>query len=125
MSTHSIKGLRAEFREAGKFHTPPELAKFLHDLIPDADQVRDVYDPTCGAGNLLAIFPDSTPKFGQDIDEAALRDARERLSNFTGHLGDILEDPASLTGPGRPSDGAPTSARHASGVRREGGRWHD
>ena len=94
MSTHSIKGLRAEFREAGKFHTPPELAKFLHDLIPDADQVRDVYDPTCGAGNLLAIFPDSTPKFGQDIDEAALQDARTRLSTFTGHLGDVLENPA-------------------------------
>lgn len=93
MATHSIKGLRAEFREQGKFHTPPALAQFLHDLIPDADGVRDVYDPTCGAGNLLAVFPDSTPKFGQDIDAVAVADAQERLENFAGVVGDVLAAP--------------------------------
>ena len=91
MSTHTIKGLRAEFKKAGKFHTPPELAAFLHDLIPEG--ARDVYDPTCGAGNLLAVFPDTTPKYGQDIDKAALEDAT-LLPNFHGHLGDVLTDPA-------------------------------
>ena len=96
MSTHSIKGLRAEFREAGKFHTPPELAKFLHDLIPDADQVRDVYDPTCGAGNLLAVFPNSTPKWGQDIDAAALADAADRLDELVERCARYAEEIAVL-----------------------------
>ena len=91
MSTHTIKGLREEFKKVGKFHTPPELAQFLHDLIPEG--VRDVYDPTCGAGSLLATFPDETPKYGQDIDVAALADA-ELLPGFHGHLGDVLTDPA-------------------------------
>lgn len=96
MSTHSIKGLRAEFREQGKFHTPPALAQFLHDLIPGADEARDVYDPTCGAGNLLAVFPKEMPKFGQDIDAAAVADAADRLESFTDAVGDVLTDPAWL-----------------------------
>ena len=91
MSTHTIKGLRAEFKKAGKFHTPPELASFLHDLIPEG--ARDVYDPTCGAGNLLARFPDDTPKYGQDIDRAALADANH-LPNFYGQEDDVLTAPA-------------------------------
>lgn len=93
MSTHTIKGLRAQFKEQGKFHTPPELAKFLHNLIPNAENARDVYDPTCGAGSLLQQFPASTPKYGQDIDEEALTDASQ-LENFTGSLGDVLASPA-------------------------------
>lgn len=91
MSAHSIKGLRDEFKKVGKFHTPPELAAFLHGLVPT--NPRDVYDPTCGAGNLLAMFPDETPKYGQDIDKAALKDAA-LLPNFHGHHGDVLTDPA-------------------------------
>lgn len=91
MSTHTIKGIREEFKRVGKFHTPPELARFLHDLIPEG--ARDVYDPTCGAGALLATFPDATPKYGQDIDGAALRDAAE-VPGFHGHRGDVLADPA-------------------------------
>ncbi|MFJ3030977.1 N-6 DNA methylase [Rothia terrae] len=93
MTAHTIKAVREQFRAQGKFHTPPELAKFLHDLIPDADNVRDVYDPTCGAGSLLAQFPDSTPKCGQDIDKTALHDANQ-LPNFTGAHGDVLAQPA-------------------------------
>ena len=91
MSVHSINGVRAQFKATGKFHTPPELAAFLHDLIPPG--ARDVYDPTCGAGNLLAVFPDTTPKYGQDIDKAALEDAT-LLPSFHGHHGDVLTDPA-------------------------------
>lgn len=91
MTAHSIKGVRAEFKRVGKFHTPPELAAFLHDLIPAG--ARDVYDPTCGAGNLLSQFPDDTPKYGQDIDRAALADANA-LPGFHGEEGDVLTDPA-------------------------------
>jgi type I restriction-modification system DNA methylase subunit len=92
LSNHSIKGLREEFRAVGKFHTPPELALFLRSLIP-GDPER-VYDPTCGAGSLLAAFPDEVPKYGQDIDAAAVEDARLALENFHGHVGDVLTDPA-------------------------------
>lgn len=89
--THTIKGLRAQFKEQGKFHTPPELAGFLRSLIPGVP--RDVYDPTCGAGSLLSVFPDEIPKFGQDIDAAALADA-ELIPNMTTAYGDVLTDPA-------------------------------
>lgn len=93
MGTHTIKGLRQEFKDVGKFHTPPELAKALYDLIPP--NPRDVYDPTCGAGALLAQFGDDVPKYGQDIDQEALDDAR-LIPNFHGHHGDVLTDPAWL-----------------------------
>ena len=88
---HTIKGVRAQFKAQGKFHTPPELVEFVTKLV-DPDP-RDVYDPTCGDGALLGAFPDDIPKFGQDIDQEALTDA-ERLPNFHGHLGDVLTDPA-------------------------------
>lgn len=88
---HTVKGVRAQFKAQGKFHTPPELVEYVTKLV-DPDP-RDVYDPTCGDGALLGAFPDSTPKFGQDIDAEALVDA-ERLPNFHGHLGDVLTDPA-------------------------------
>ncbi len=92
MSTHTIKGLRAEFKSVGKFHTPPELATFLRSLIPG--EPDRVYDPTCGAGALLAEFGDAVEKFGQDIDAAALDDARASLVNFHGAAGDIFSEPA-------------------------------
>lgn len=91
--THTIKGLRAQFKAVGKFHTPPELALLLRSYIPGDPQA--VYDPTCGAGSLLSVFPESVEKFGQDIDQAALDDAA-MLPNFHGHYGDVLTDPAWL-----------------------------
>lgn len=91
MNPHSISAIREQFRAVGKFHTPPELALRLRSLIPN--EPRNVYDPTCGAGALLAVFHPDTPKFGQDIDEPALSDA-EQLPNFTGAHGDVLTDPA-------------------------------
>lgn len=89
--THTIKGLRAQFKAVGKFHTPPELALMLRSFIPGEPET--VYDPTCGAGALLSVFPDHVRKFGQDIDSEALEDA-ELLPNFTGALGDVLAEPA-------------------------------
>lgn len=94
MGVHTIKELRQEFKQQGKFHTPPELAAYLMSLIPDVDSVREVYDPTCGAGALLQVFPDSVLKFGQDIDASALSDAEAVLGDsFTGVLGDVLSEP--------------------------------
>ncbi|MGJ8524311.1 PFAM N-6 DNA methylase [Halomonadaceae bacterium LMG 33818] len=91
MSDHTIKGLRAQFKATGKFHTPPELALFLRSLIPGTP--RDVYDPTCGAGALLSVFDDCIPKYGQDIDSGALNDAA-MIPNMHTAYGDVLEEAA-------------------------------
>lgn len=92
MTVHTIKHLRDQFKAVGKFHTPPELALHLQNLLPNP-QPREVYDPTCGAGALLSVFPTHTRKYGQDIDQAALNDAN-LIPNFTGQLGDVLTAPA-------------------------------
>lgn len=89
--THSLKTLRAQFRAVGKFHTPPELALKLRSYIPGDPET--VYDPTCGAGALLSVFPDTTKKYGQDIDQAALDDAQAIPGMHTAY-GDVLSDPA-------------------------------
>lgn len=93
MSAHTLKDLREQFKKQGKFHTPTALAEFMRDLIPDWEHARNVYDPTCGAGALLKVFPAETPKYGQDIDKAALDDAKQQLDNFHHALGDVLTHP--------------------------------
>jgi type I restriction enzyme M protein len=91
-SDYSLKTLREQFRAQGLFYTPPELAQYIRSLLPDT--VHRVYDPTCGRGSLLSVFDDDVEKFGQDIDAAAVEDARASLVNFHGAVGDVLADPA-------------------------------
>lgn len=84
----NLKNIRKQFKEQGVFYTSGELAETLKgyvDFTPTA-----VYDPTCGQGNLLSVFPDSLPKYGQEIDAAELEKARKRLQNFHGFAGDTL-----------------------------------
>ena len=88
-NTHTLKGLRADFKKVGKFHTPPALAKALSELIPGAPD--RVYDPTCGAGALLEVFT-GAEKYGQDIDADALDDAQAKGVNAA--HGDVLTAPA-------------------------------
>ena len=86
MKQKSIKNIRQEFKDNGIFYTPPELAKKLMeyvDIQPDT-----VYDPTCGAGNLLRVFKDNVKKYGQEIDGEQL-DLID-IPNFTGKSGDTL-----------------------------------
>lgn len=86
MKQKSIKNIRQEFKDNGIFYTPPELAKKLMeyvDIQPDT-----VYDPTCGAGNLLRVFPDNVKKYGQELDEEQLN--LIDIPNFTGKAGDTL-----------------------------------
>lgn len=56
MKQKSIKSIRQEFRKGGVFYTPPELAEKLKEYVDIS--VKTVYDPTCGAGNLLRVFDD-------------------------------------------------------------------
>lgn len=87
MREKSIKNIRKEFKENGVFYTPTELAlklKSYIDITPKA-----VYDPTCGAGNLLKVFPEEIQKYGQEIYEDQLKQID--ISNFTGKCGDTLK----------------------------------
>lgn len=88
MKQKSIKNIRQEFKDNGIYYTPPELAEKLKSYV-DFNPIS-VYDPTCGAGNLLRVFPDNVKKFGQELDEEQL--ALVDIPNFTGYAGDTLED---------------------------------
>lgn len=97
MAKHSIKGIRSQFKAQGKFHTPPELVATIASIAKTQlfGEPREVYDPTCGAGDLLSAWGD-IPKYGQDIDLEAVEDAQFNLTNFHGVVGDVLTDPAWL-----------------------------
>lgn len=88
MKQKSIKNIRQEFKDNGIFYTPPELAKRLFEYVDIKPQ--SVYDPTCGAGNLLKVFPDDVEKFGQELDKEQLE--LVDIPNFTGYAGDTLLD---------------------------------
>lgn len=88
MKEKSIKNIRKEFKDNGIFYTPPELAlrlKSYIDFEPDS-----VYDPTCGAGNLLRVFHENVKKYGQELDPEQL--GLIDIPNFTGYAGDTLID---------------------------------
>lgn len=88
MKQKSIKNIRQEFKDKGIFYTPPELAKKLKEYVDRP--VENVYDPTCGAGNLLKVFPDEVKKYGQELDREQLE--LINIPNFTGRYGDTLTD---------------------------------
>lgn len=88
MKEKSIKNIRQEFKDHGIFYTPPELANKLLSYVDI--QAENVYDPTCGAGNLLRVFPDSVKKYGQELDPEQL--ALIDIPSFTGAVGDTLRD---------------------------------
>lgn len=89
---YDIKSIRQDFKEKGIFYTQPELALFLKGFLPD--DVKEIYDPTCGNGGLLSVFDDDVQKYGQDINAEQVRDAERRLANFHGVIGDTLKEPA-------------------------------
>lgn len=92
MMSYSVKGIREKFKSQGIFYTPVELCLYLKSFLPE--DVDEVYDPTCGRGNLLSVFDDNVKKYGQDLNEEELIVARETLVNFTGEIGDTLKNPA-------------------------------
>lgn len=87
-SDYSLKKIREEFKNKGIFYTPPELAEYMKSLIDI--EFSNVYDPTCGRGNLLCSFPDEVEKYGQDIELEAIEGCRDNIPNFTGYHGDTL-----------------------------------
>lgn len=89
---YNLKSIKKEFSEKGIFYTEKALAEYVKSFLPD--DVTEVYDPTCGNGGLLSVFDDSVLKFGQEINEEQLEDAKKTLSNFIGFCGDTLKNPA-------------------------------
>ena len=88
----SAKKFRNDLKKSGVFYTDKALAETIRALLPA--EVPEVYDPTCGDGALLSVFPDSTKKYGQDILPEQVEDAERRIKNFTGIVGDTLLHPA-------------------------------
>lgn len=88
MKQKSLKNIRQEFKDNGIFYTPPELAKKLKSYVNF--QPENVYDPTCGAGNLLRVFHENVKKYGQELDAEQLE--LIDIPNFKGYAGDTLLD---------------------------------
>lgn len=88
MKQKSIKNIRQEFKDNGIFYTPPELAEKLKSYVDFEPET--VYDPTCGAGNLLRVFRENVKKYGQELDAEQLE--LIDIPNFKGYAGDTLLD---------------------------------
>lgn len=88
MKQKSIKNIRQEFKDNGIFYTPPELAEKLKSYVDFEPET--IYDPTCGAGNLLRVFRENVKKYGQELDAEQL--GLIDIPNFKGYAGDTLLD---------------------------------
>jgi type I restriction system adenine methylase HsdM len=92
MSNYNIKSIKEEFKAKGIFYTTNELALVIKSFVDI--ETDEVYDPTCGDGSLLSVFPDEIKKYGQEINDHQIEAAKNRLKNFTGYCGDTLKNPA-------------------------------
>lgn len=94
MATKSAKSFKKKLKAEGCFYTPEPMARYMASLLPDPAAVTTVYDPTCGGGGLLRIFPDAVKKYGQELDAEQLELCRREIPNFIGYAGNLLTDPA-------------------------------
>lgn len=93
----SLKNIRKKFQENGVFYSSSELALKLKSLLPNnGEDATEIYDPTCGGGSLLSVFPDCVKKYGQELDENQAEYCCETLKNAEIVAGDTLESPAFL-----------------------------
>lgn len=90
-SEFNAKNIRKSFAERGCFYTDSRLAELM---MAELGETNEIYDPTCGDGQLLSVYPDSVRKYGQEIDPRQLENAQARLVNFEGVAADTLKDPA-------------------------------
>lgn len=89
---HSVKSIRKKFKEQGVFYTDMELARKLKSYLPAG--LDEVYDPTCGNGQLLSVFGNGVAKYGQEIDTEQADTCRRRLEGAHIATGDTLVAPA-------------------------------
>lgn len=84
----SLKNYRKQLKDNGVFYTDPKLAEKLKSYFPT--DITEIYDPTCGCGNLLSVFPDFCKKYGQELDPDEAEEARKNLTNCEIVSGDTL-----------------------------------
>lgn len=96
----SAKTYRKKLAEKGVFHTDEKLAKEIASYIPQSiiDACGKVYDPTCGCGALLSVFPDNVIKYGQELDPDMAEYCRQHLNNCKIATGDTLKEPETWGG---------------------------
>lgn len=92
MADYNLKSIKKEFKAKGVFYTTNETALLMKSFIDI--EVNEVYDPTCGDGSLLSVFDDDVKKYGQEINNHQLEEAKNKLKNFCGYCGDTLKEPA-------------------------------
>jgi type I restriction-modification system DNA methylase subunit len=77
--------LKEERQKLGQFFTPPELTIKMIEKF-DSIKDKDILDPTCGAGGLLAAMiiagADPARIFGIELDPEIAEICRKRLSKF-------------------------------------------
>ena len=88
---YNVKSVREDFKKSGIFYTPRPLAEYMRSFLPE--KITEVYDPTCGHGSLLEIFPDAVKKYGQDVNPEAVEAARA-IPNSEIVCADTLLSPA-------------------------------
>jgi type I restriction-modification system DNA methylase subunit len=76
---------KEERQKLGQFFTPPELTIKMIEKF-DSIKDKDILDPTCGAGGLLAdmiiVGADPARIFGIELDPEIAEICRKRLSKF-------------------------------------------
>lgn len=91
-TTKDAKSFRKELAKTGVFYSDVKLAEELKAYLPT--DITEIYDPTCGNGNLLSVFSDDVKKYGQELDELQVVEANERLVNSDIVAGNTLTSPA-------------------------------
>ncbi len=79
-------------KDLGQYFTPPEIIRFIYDMIDFQPHWR-VMDPACGDGGFLreAIQRGCTNVTGIDIDPGVVRQARCHLAGARIHCADGLQ----------------------------------
>lgn len=91
---YNIKTIRQQFKAKGVFYSDSALAELLKSFMPE--NINEVYDPTCGDGGLLSVFPNRVRKYGQELNPEQAEVAKSRLNNAEIAVGDTLEKPVFL-----------------------------
>lgn len=92
-------------KKAGEFYTPQQVSKILAEIVTtDKENLRNVYDPTCGSGSLLlrvGRHANVRHYYGQEYNSTTYNLARMNMllhdvnyKAFTIENGDTLEEPA-------------------------------
>ncbi len=92
-------------KKAGEFYTPQQVSKILAEIVTTGrDNLRNVYDPTCGSGSLLLrVGRNANVRhyYGQEYNSTTYNLARMNMllhdvnyKAFSIENGDTLEEPA-------------------------------